>query len=752
MTLPSIHTRIGLKPGCRRTNNNAFLESDETLHVACTENALADFMKRNLTSLIRPQSLAVIGASAKNVAQGNLVIENLLSRSFPGPIIPVHREARNILGLAAIKSIEDLPDGIDLAVASVPAKAAAKTALELDAKGVKSAIFFASGFTKKEETDFQSVANTVAMNIHGPNCMGLINCTDSIFLYPAKTLSRLKAGGVSLIAQSGSAAITIMNSAHFGFSRIVSVGSEVQITSADYLAWMAEDESTSTVGIILESIKDPLAFSNAANRLYANGKSLVVLKIGKSKTGTAATVAHTGAMTSDADTYDLFFNDNGIATVNDYDELVASLECLSRWGHCSSRNNLAIAGISGGQTALACDIADDVGVALAEFSPTTQKQLQDKLPGTLGVNPLDFGAVVDKSTRDIRSAIDAVLNAPETDVLALVQDCHDSMSNRSLEVYREFVNDYCQSASNASNPVIAISPTSTEIHPEFRKDFERNNIPIINGLREAIVAIRSLRSRRDDKPPKSTPGPGVDKAHGVSRQKLREELEGHKGQLDNQTVFRILTAYDIPLVKSVTVPNTAAAVAWAGRFGFPLVAKVSSPDIAHRSELGGVMLGVTDSAMLKISIDAIASNISRAAPDARIDGYELQEEIRGDLEAMVGFTAAPPFGCKMIAGTGGTLVELFADYALAMAPVSADDALTMIASTTLGTRLAGYRNLLPETNTSPFVKLITDLSIMASDLGDIISECDLNPVLIRKGTGEVVVVDALMSIGATLQD
>jgi acetyltransferase len=159
-----------------------------------------------------------------------------------------------------------------------------------------------------------------------------------------------------------------------------------------------------------------------------------------------------------------------------------------------------------------------------------------------------------------------------------------------------------------------------------------------------------------------------------------------------------------------------------------------------------VVLGVRDLGMLEEAIASIAKNVGRAVPNAVIDGYELQEEFQGELEAMVGFMASAPFGSKVMVGSGGTLVELFSDFALGMAPLSADDALRMIATTRLGTRLGGYRNLMPKTDNAPLAKLIENVSILARDLGDIITECDLNPVIIRQGSGEVVVVDALMSI------
>jgi len=697
-------------------------------------------MARDVEALVRPKTVAVIGASSRNQSQGNIVIGNLTGRGFAGRIIPVHPNAETVDGLPTVPSIADLPDGVDLAIASVPAHAAAETAAALEKRGVGSSIFFAAGFTEAETRAFQAMAAAARMNIHGPNCMGLINCTDSVFLYPAKPTESLRPGPVSLIAQSGSAAISVINSAPFGFAKIVTVGSEFQITSADYLHWFARDNDTTTVGIILESIKDPAAFAEAARRLFENGKSLVVLNVGRSQPGAAAARAHTGAMTSGADTYALFFRDCGIPVVDDYDELIASLQCLSAWGRQPGAGGLAIAGISGGQTALACDVAESVSVTLTRFRDATERVLQEILPGTPGRNPIDLGAVIGRETRNNEGAIDAILAAPETHALALIQDGQTSLNERSLRYYLTVIAAYCNSAAKAGKPVIAISPASEGIHPEVREAFEKQGIPVVRGLREGLVGIRSCYAGHTarTKPDVATvPGPAVNA--------LRDEIEGQAGQLTPQQSARILEAYGIPVVKSVTVRDSTEAAARAAKVGFPLVVKVASADIAHRSELGGVVTGVQDAAALANAIADIERNVTLAAPDAKIDGHEIQTQFDGDLEAVAGFVAAPPFGAKIVVGTGGTLVELHADRALGLAPLDIEEAKAMIAETKLGARLAGYRNLNPNTDTAPLAVLLVSLSRLAQDFGDVITECDLNPVMIRKGTGEVMVVDVLMT-------
>lgn len=698
-------------------------------------------MFREVEALVRPKRVAVIGASSRNQSQGNIVIDNLTGRGFAGGIVPVHPSADAIQGFACVPSIADLPDGTDLAIASVPASAATETAQALDARGVDAAIFFAAGFTAAEDRAFRDVARAARLNIHGPNCMGLINCTDNAFLYPAKPTETLRTGSVSLIAQSGSAAISVINAAPFGFAKIVTVGSEFQITSADYLRWLAEDEATTTVGIVLEAIQNPAAFAAAADALFAAGKALAVLNVGRSKPGAAAARAHTGALTSDADTYELFFRDCGIAVADDYDELIACLQCLAAWSRQTTPGRVAIAGISGGQTALACDIAEAVGITPTTFGSETERTLREILPGTPGRNPVDLGAVVGRETRNNEGAIDTILASPETDMLALVQDSQASLNQRSLRYYLSVIAAYCRSAEKAGKPVVAISPSSRETHADVLEIFDASGIPVVRGLREGIVGIRACYAGRSARA-KGSAAPVLAEPELAA---LREAVAGSDGQVAPELALRLLDAYGIPVARSVFVRDKAEAAAGAAEIGFPLVVKVASGDIGHRSELGGVVTDVEDAAALEAAIEAIETNVRRVAPQAVIDGYELQTQVAGDVEAVAGFVAALPFGAKLIVGTGGTLVELTADRALGLAPLTPEEAQGMIAATALGKRLGGYRNLIPETDTASLAQLLVRLSHLASDFGDLIAECDLNPVMIRAGDGECVAVDVLMT-------
>ncbi len=704
-------------------------------------------MVRDVTSLIRPKTVAVIGASAKRVSQGNVVIDNLNKWKFPGAVIPVHPSADTIEGLPTLRAICDLPDDVDTAVVAIPAASVLESLIALEQANVRSAIVFANGFSVEEEARIRAFGATSKIAIHGPNCMGLVNFSDSVPLYPARPSLRIRAGRCSLIAQSGSAAISVMNSISVGLSKVVTVGSEFQLAASVYLAWLATDETTDTVGIIAESIKDPVEFANAVERVHVAGKGLVVLKVGKSERGSAATNAHTGALITSRDAYDHFFAECGVAVVSDYDELVASLECL---GHVRTkrRGGVAIVGISGGQTALACDVAEDVGVNLARVEEKTREAVRTFLPGSSGENPIDLGATVLREQRKVPEALSAVLADNSVGALAILQDSQASLNPYGLESYMEVIGKYSDVGKRSEKPVVVISPTHESLHERIATTLSEAGIPLLRGLRAGFVAIGNLGAGQAGKAGRWARVHSRDRPfYNSAAEDLRQELSRFSGTLPADLCIRILKAYDLPFVRSVVVKSAGEAIERAHEVGFPMAVKIVSPDILHRSDVGGVRLGIDNCSDLKDAISQVAANATAAAPKARIDGFELQEQFQGDVEAMIGFTSVPPFGSLVVIGIGGTLVELQADKAVRLAPIERDEAEDMIAMTRLGKVLAGYRNLMPKTDISKLADLVIRTSILAADLGDLVTACDLNPVLVRKQSGEVRLVDVLMQSG-----
>jgi acyl-CoA synthetase (NDP forming) len=688
--------------------------------------------------------VAIIGASAKRVTQGNVVISNLQSWGYKGEILPVHPQASRIDGYAAVNSVADLGGGTDLAIVAIPAAQVHATLRELEASAVRSAIVFSNGFSADEEKALRAFGAESRMVLHGPNCMGLVNFTDSIPLYPSRPSLRLKPGKVALVAQSGSAAISVMNSTVIGLSKVVTVGSEFHIAAADYIRWLADDDETTTIGVVAESIKDPRSLAEAAECVHAAGKSLVILKVGRSAVGSAATQAHTGALVSDRDAYESFFSETNIATVADYDELIAALECSAVAGRMVQGNSIGIIGISGGQTALACDIAEAQGVAVTDFSEATRQRIHAALPGVSGHNPIDIGATVNVEDRNTPEALEAVIADEGVGAVVILQDTQESLNPATLQNYMGVLGVYAQTGKTSPKPVVVISPTSENVDPGVRAMLAEHGIPLIRGLHAGLRAVGNLA--------RGMPGPAGawanqrrdGRAHfNPEIAALKSKVAACSGALDAELSAELLRAYGIPLVKSIIVRDAQEAVARMHEVGFPMVVKVASRDVQHRSDVGGVLLGIRDQAALTAAITGIAGNVAAALPNAVIDGFELQEELVDSVEAMVGFTAAPPFGPMLVLGSGGTLVELMVDRAVRLAPLDHAQAGEMLSRTRLDRLLAGYRNLMPRTDTAPLIDVAVRLAQLASDFDGVIAACDVNPVLVRKGSGEVRIVDAL---------
>lgn len=693
-----------------------------------------------LNALIRPRTIAVIGASPSRQTLGNVALDNLATWGFAGKVIPIHGEAAEIAGRAVVSAIEALPDDVDVALASVPAAVVADAVRRLDRRGVRTAIVNTAGFSVEQEAELRLLVENSRILMHGPNCMGLINLTDATPIYTGGITSRLRSGAVALIAQSGSAAISVINSSTAGFSKVVTIGSEYRVTGADYLRWLASDDATSVIGLILESIPDADRFTDAVDRVQAAGKSMVVLKVGRSAAGARATLAHTGALISNDDAFKGFVGRYGIPVVGDYEELIATLEAFAASRKRPARGHVGLMGISGGETALACDICDEIDLPLAVFSETTSAALRVALPGIAGQNPLDIGQSVGRAPGAALAGMTAILQAEEVGVGVVLQDMQASLPPSSHRNYTAHLETVAELSRTVDKPIILISPTAEVMSDRLLACLEGTGVPALRGLWPGLAAVKSML---DWSGRKRDPRRLGHRTLAPERIGLRQEVASIRGPLPPELTGRLLETYGIPVVKSAVARTAAQAVDLSGRIGYPMVVKIVSADVPHRSDVGAVQLGIRDEAGLRAALALIEKNVREKVPSAGVEGYEMQEELIDCVQAMVGYQAAAPYGALTIVGSGGVLVELEADKALSLSPVTAAEATAMLASTRLGKTLDGYRNLIPRTDKAPLAGLVSRLSELAADFCDLVPECDLNPVLIAKGSGAVRVVDAL---------
>jgi acetyltransferase len=470
-----------------------------------------------------------------------------------------------------------------------------------------------------------------------------------------------------------------------------------------------------------------------------------MLKVGRSDIGARATLAHTGALIRNHDAFVAFARRCGIPLVGDYEEMVGTIETFAAGQPKARGARVALIGISGGETALACDLAAELGVPLAELSETTCAEVRHLLPGVPGNNPLDIGAAVGRDPDAVPTAMKAILSDPATDIGVVVQDMQASLPDRSQRNYTANLQNVALLGAHAKaigKPLMIVSPTGEALSPRLLEVVADTGLPVVRGLRAGLTAARSLASWWTHRPTALPARPLT-----PERASLKAEIAAQTGTLPAGLANRLLTAYGIPLVKAAVARSAAEAMQLASSVGYPMVVKVVSRDVPHRSDVGAVQLGIADAAGLQAALALIERNIKAALPGARIEGFELQEQLIDCAQALVGYQAAPPYGALMIAGSGGVMVELEADKALDLAPVAAAQAAAMIGSTRLGAALAGYRNLAPKTEIGPLADTVVRLSELAADFCDVLAECDLNPVMVRRGSGEVRVVDALFVTG-----
>jgi acetate---CoA ligase (ADP-forming) len=701
-----------------------------------------DAARRGIDALLRPQSIAVLGASAARPASGNQVIANLRRHRYPHPIHIVHRAASAIDGLPAVGSIGELPGDVDVALVSLPADAVLPALAELDQRGCAAALVPTAGMADEQLAELSRFVSEHNIVIHGPNCMGVLNFSDDIPLwFYDGMLTEEKPGSISLVTQSGSATIFIVRSAETArFAKVISTGNEVGLAIENYLTWLSQDPSTEAVGVVIESIKNPAAFTASVRALREAGKPLVALKVGHTGAGAVATVAHTGALVGRDDVYAALFESLDVPLVADYDELATALDCLAdRRLRSLAAPRAGVVTISGGQAALAADLANRHGVELPAFSAATARRLVEVLPGSTPLNPFDAGASVSPEDDSYEKALQIIGDDPGVEVVLVILDAQATLNQREVDYEADLFAGVGGASATCPVPIVVASSSSVSTHARCRR-LLGPEVPLLRGIPNALAALRACAANRAPITAAPQRPVWVPSAEVVTR--LRAAVRQAAGPLRGELREQVLRAYGLPMVASIVTGDADAAASWAaGRY--PVVGKVSSADVAHRSDIGGVVVGIEDDQQLRSAIAQISQNVRQARPSAVIDGYEIQEQLRG-LEAMAGFVTDPVFGACVIVGSGGALVELHADVRAAAAPVSPARAAELIGRTKLGAVLSGYRGLAAPTDVARLADLVSRVSWLAADLAPDLAEGDFNPVVVEPASGQVSIADSLL--------
>jgi acetyltransferase len=711
-----------------------------------------------LDKLFTPRSVAVVGASPRKTSPGRAVLKNLRRGGFVGDIYLVNPHYDSIEGVRAFKSSEALPDAPDIVVIGVPPHDVPSVVSAAAVKGAAAGIILTAGLghgTGSLADQCEKIARATGMRLIGPNCLGVL--VPFAKLNASFAASTPQSGDLALISQSGAIATGLVEWAarrDIGFSGIVSIGDSIDVDFADLLDYFAMDRHTRAILLYIESVKDARKFLSAA-RAAARAKPVLVIKSGRHAGGAKAAMTHTGALAGSDAVYDAAFRRAGFLRVSDLDELFAAAETL---GHVSALagNRLAILTNGGGIGVLAVDRLADLGGELAGISPEAMEQLDAALPPIWShANPVDIAGDADDKRYAV--SLDCLLDDRANDAV-LVMNVPTGLA---------FADDAAKSVIAATQqhrqrplpakPVFAVWVGGGD---RTSKAFGSAGIPDYPTEAHAVAGfmhlVRYQESRRQlMATPPNLPqdfAPNALAVRSIIGAALRNGCSDRQVWLDPVEIGKVLSAYGIAITPARLARDPDEAVAAAKAHlanGDPVVLKILSPDIAHKSEVGGVRLGLASEQAVRQATVEILNRARAAKPGARIIGVTVFPMIVRPKarELIVGLADDPTFGPVIVFGQGGTAVEAISDKALALPPLDLSLARDLIARTRVSRTLKAYRNV-PAADETSIALLLVKLSQLAADFPEI-REIDLNPVFADE-TG-VIAVDARVLVAAVQQ-
>ncbi len=701
---------------------------------------------KNIHAMLHPRNIVLVGATDKPGNYAERIWNNLIKYRYGGKLYPVNAKRETIWGTACYKDFADLPDKPDHVLVLVPARFTVQVIRDAAAAGARSATIVTSGFSELQDEESQRLAaelqraiRETGMAVTGPNCLGNLSAGEKLFTNIDDRIVTMEAGPVAVAGQSGAIVMAIRQALEdrgVGVGYMVTTGNEAGLETPDLMAYFAADPGIRVIVVYLEGVRNTKIFRDACKAARAAGKPVIALKLGSSEGGRAAAMAHTGALAGSIETFDAVSTREGVIRVRGLDELIETTECFV---HADVPKGARLAGVSlsGGKRGLMIDAFASAGLNFKPLSRHASNELAKMLgPGSTVGNPLDagFAAVVDPSV--YMKSIGIMIDDPDTDIVIIDSELPKApheLREKNLRIVNEM-------AGNAGKPVIYISTMSigfTEFTKTLRKSLP--HIAVMQGLDRAVGAIKALTEYATLR--KNVPDV-VSSSTAAARAALERTLKNASGAaLDEVASKKLLRAYGIPVSKEGIARDAADAVTIAEKIGFPVVAKVVSADILHKSDIGGVVLDLNSAADVRKAFSAIVARVKRLKNKPKLEGILIAQQVKADLELVVGASLDAEMGPVVLFGTGGVDVELMRDIALAGAPLDAAEARELIGRTKAGVKLKGYRSK-PALHEVSVVKALVGLSNLMADAGTRIASIDVNPFLINTRTG--VAVDGLI--------
>lgn len=690
----------------------------------------------DISKLLRPRAVAVVGASEKSGFGGDTCRNILENQADTSHVYPVNPKKETVFGKKCYPTLADLPEEIDLVILCTSQKTIVDFLKQAKAKGAGAAVVYASGYSevgtaegKAFEKELVDAAKALDMVVMGPNCAGYINFGDDIFSFAFIGDYKGKKGNIGFVSQSGQFCIDMMKSAEMKYSFAISAGNSAMVQMEDYLNFLIDDSNTKVIALYLEGVKNPHKFEACLQKAMEKKKPVVILKAGRSPKGQATAASHTGSMAGSDKTYDAVFEKFGVIRADDMQDLRSTASLLATLRVLPKKPAFSAMCLSGGETAVSADTGFLHGIEYPDFSEATLKKLNDMLPDfATPRNPLDMTAALCYDADAFASGITTVMSDPSIEMGLVGLTISDKVTVSNDIMFEGIRRAFEQIP---DKPLAVMSFMEAARNKELVERFQNAGIPVLPTTKYGFRALQHLQDFISHDTIKREVRLAIPEAHSANTRAL-SEYESKKLLADN----------GVPVDLGYIAKTKAEVKEYAEKIGYPLVMKVESNDILHKSDVGGVMLNIKSLEQAEEAYDKILANAAQHAPNAKINGILMQKMLKAGTEMIIGLNSDPQFGPMLLVGMGGVFVEVFKDAALYPVPLNHDEALHMLQSLKSFKLLNGYRG-----NPPADIEALTDMMVKISDFAyrkkDTLKELDMNPLFVYpKGEG-VAIADAL---------
>ncbi len=706
-------------------------------------------MAFELSPLLNPESVAIVGVSKSSSRIGGRLFKYLSKHGYKGSLSLVNPKYKELNGIKCYPRVSDIPIRIDCSLIAVSEKNVLSVLSECADSNVRAAVIFSSGFAemgssgKKEQNKIKELAKRKNLRICGPNCIGLINFNNHVALSFSQILETdtLIPGNIGFISQSGALGGSLVNRAqdkNIGLSYFISSGNEADLEVSDYIKYLVlHDENTKVIAAVIEGFKDGSKFIEAAELALQHRKPIVVLKIGETETGKKAAASHTGSLTGSDSVIDAVFNQKGVIRVHNYDDLLQTASLFSK-GRVPKGNRVGILTSTGGGGIIMADYYTKMGLTVPDLSQKT-KALASKEIAAFGkvANPFDLTGQIFSDPEMFKRCMKLFVEEDNFDIVQVNVSmvAGQSSEKRSLMLL--------ESTKGSLKPVVTWWAAGSLSEPGI-KILNNSEIALFRSPERCATAVKSLVKYYQHLETRSDSIKCSSEAdYSISLDSAKNLLDAANMSLSEHQSKALLKIYGIPVTRENVVKSPHKAIGFAEEIGFPVVLKIDSSDIIHKSEAKAVRVGVNSKEEILQFYDEIIENAKKYNPKAKINGVLVQEMIRGGSEVIIGMSEDPQFGPTIAFGLGGIFVEVLKDISLRVVPLSKSDAENMVRETKGYQILRGFRGK-NRSDIEAVIDVLLKISRLAEDWKDYISEIDINPLIILDEGHGVKAIDALV--------